>query len=1025
MDNIRITIETNANDAAKTFENLANSFNDADNGAKDLRKEIRELKSDIYKMTPGTEEYANALVQLGDKMNTLGDIQRDLKASTGGLDTVFQTTTTAVGTMASGFQAAMGVVTLFGGDTEELQKTFIQLQAVMSIATGLKGFAGFIKYTNTASASLKAFIAKMTLSTKAVKADTKEKTKDALATKGLDTAQKGAAGSTNLLTAGFHKLTAAMAANPIGLIIVALTALIAIISKVVSGNKAAKESQDKWNAAMGNAKAPVKELNEVLSDYDRETERTMNQLRAVGASTEDLNEYEEKRLLNLKKEIELEGERIKYVNEHTSYIMREVNAQNLGYASYKKMNEALGIYAEKLTEIDKRLEDISDAKSPIAEYNAMMKKELEEMDILIAEGLASTKDKYLKQIELAEEGKNQILAKYRGSRGGRNANMSEVDKQAIATYDSQIQNLTQQIKIIDANHRKEVRASARKTVETYQKNFDDLSKGISNELTEYVDDMKKILKKFYELDIEGASLGGGLMRKVRELLLGADDEDGAFADMVNQLKKQVNDAKEKLSPQQFDALIAQIDGMRVEYENSINAFVNSLMRNGTDKVSPKFTLPSGNNLKINNFTAILAPFSKDVDDAVAAVTQFRERIQNLDDAFKAGEITPAEYMESLIRNVGNWKQAVESNLEKIPGIIQQHINEIPGFSNLNEEEQSAVVAMIESYLKRSMYIPDSEIEGIVSDAKSIMFDQLDKVIDGIEDQYDNTITYIETRFQGMSNFNKNYGVQSFLTRFLGGTFWGTGVNESYNLAKQQTEEVWNAYKTMADKEIEEINRLMASAGADVALKEELSKRKLAIQAQYNLEMQKYYGELEDLEHDHLVGLVNNMSSVLSATSSLGSAFADYYDELSKDTELSEKEQMEYTLKSLEMKRAMAVVNIAQGIVAAIAGAMELGFPMGPIVGALESAAVAASGAVQIANINRQIRELNGSSGGSDTPSASGLVDRVITANAQNTDQREQLNAQYGSNEDRRVYITQSDIDNGRKTRSVAVTQNGF
>lgn len=1021
MDNIRITIETNANDAAKTFENLANSFNDADNGAKDLRKEIRELKSDIYKMTPGTEEYANALVQLGDKMNTLGDIQRDLKASTGGLDTVFQTTTTAVGTMASGFQAAMGVVTLFGGDTEELQQTFIKLQAVMSIATGLKGFAGFIKYTNTASASLKAFIAKVTLSAKAVKADTKEKTKDTLATKGLDTAQKGAAGSTNLLTAGFHKLTAAMAANPIGLIIVALTALIAIISKVVSGNKAAKESQDKWNAAMGNAKAPVKELNDVLSDYDRETERTMNQLRAVGASTEDLNEYEEKRLLNLKKEIELEGERIKYVNEHTSYIMREVNANNLGYASYKKMNEALGIYAEKLTEIDKRLEDISDAKSPIAEYNAMMKQELEEMDILIAEGLASTKDKYLKQIELAEEGKNQILAKYRGSRGGRYANMSEVDKQAIATYDSQIQNLTQQIKIIDANHRKEVRASAKKTVETYQKNFDDLSKGISNELTEYVDDMKKILKKFYELDIEGASLGGGLMRKVRELLLGADDPEGEFASIIKQLEDQVADAlsDKKINLDQFNKLMNQILNMRQQYENNLNNFVSGLM------ASEKFNLPSGNKLNINNFTAILAPFSKDVDNAVAAVTQFRERIQNLDDAFKAGEITPAEYMESLIRNVGNWKQAVESNLEKIPGIIQQHINEIPGFSDLNDEEQSAVVAMIEAYLKRSMYIPDSEIEGIVSDAKSIMFDQLDKVIDGIEDQYDNTITYIETRFQGMSNFNKNYGVQSFLTRFLGGTFWGTGVNESYNLAKQQTEEVWNAYKTMADKEIAEIDRLMASAGADVTLKEELTKKKLAIQAQYNLEMQKYYGELEELEHDHLVGLVNNMNSVLSATSSLGSAFADYYDELSKDTELSEKEQQEYTLKSLEMKRAMAVVNIAQGIVAAIAGAMELGFPMGPIVGALESAAVAASGAVQIANINRQIRELNGSSGGSDTPSASGLVDRVITANAQNTDQREQLNAQYGSNEDRRVYITQSDIDNGRKTRSVAVTQNGF
>jgi hypothetical protein len=99
--------------------------------------------------------------------------------------------------------------------------------------------------------------------------------------------------------------------------------------------------------------------------------------------------------------------------------------------------------------------------------------------------------------------------------------------------------------------------------------------------------------------------------------------------------------------------------------------------------------------------------------------------------------------------------------------------------------------------------------------------------------------------------------------------------------------------------------------------------------------------------------------------------------------------------------------------------------MGPIVAAMESAAVAASGATQIANINRQIREMNGSAGGNDVPSAAGMVDRIVTANAQNTDQREQLNAQYGLQGDRRVYITQSDLDNGRKTRSVAVTQNGF
>ncbi|MBQ1807964.1 MAG: hypothetical protein IIZ87_00325, partial [Selenomonas sp.] len=113
MDNIKITIETNANEAAKTFENLANSFNSADTQAQDLRKEIKSLKNEIYKLEPGTKEYTQTLVKLGEKMNTLGDINRDLRSSTGGLDTVFQTTTKTISSMAAGMQACMGVVTLF------------------------------------------------------------------------------------------------------------------------------------------------------------------------------------------------------------------------------------------------------------------------------------------------------------------------------------------------------------------------------------------------------------------------------------------------------------------------------------------------------------------------------------------------------------------------------------------------------------------------------------------------------------------------------------------------------------------------------------------------------------------------------------------------------------------------------------------------------------------------------------------------------------------------------------------------
>ena len=183
MDIVKITIESNAEDAAKTFEKLANSFDDSNKQATDLRKQIKGLKDDIYKLTPGTEEYTKALVELGDKMNTLGDIQNDVKASTGGLDTVFQTTTKTISSLAGGMSAAMGIVTLFGGDTKDLQKQFVQLQAVMAIVNGLSGFSGLTKNLDQTTSALRAFVAKLTLSTGATVKDTVAKKANTIATK--------------------------------------------------------------------------------------------------------------------------------------------------------------------------------------------------------------------------------------------------------------------------------------------------------------------------------------------------------------------------------------------------------------------------------------------------------------------------------------------------------------------------------------------------------------------------------------------------------------------------------------------------------------------------------------------------------------------------------------------------------------------------------------------------------------------------------------------------------------------------
>lgn len=157
MDTIKIIIDTNAEDAAKSFENLSESFEDTTKSSEDLRKQIRGLKNELYKLTPGTTEYIKVLNELGSKMDQLGDTQQELRVATGGLDMVFESTTRATASLAGGFTAALGVVTLFGGESENLQKALVKLQAAMNVLKGLKEFASFPKMFNRMVTSIKAY----------------------------------------------------------------------------------------------------------------------------------------------------------------------------------------------------------------------------------------------------------------------------------------------------------------------------------------------------------------------------------------------------------------------------------------------------------------------------------------------------------------------------------------------------------------------------------------------------------------------------------------------------------------------------------------------------------------------------------------------------------------------------------------------------------------------------------------------------------------------------------------------------
>lgn len=113
------------------------------NGAKSLsqlKKEFKELQTQLSNTKVGTEEYSKTLQQLGAVKDDIGDLRDTINAlnpegKIGAFSNIAQK-------LAGGFQAASGAAALFGKSGEDVQKVLLKVQAATAFAEGLKSLTG-------------------------------------------------------------------------------------------------------------------------------------------------------------------------------------------------------------------------------------------------------------------------------------------------------------------------------------------------------------------------------------------------------------------------------------------------------------------------------------------------------------------------------------------------------------------------------------------------------------------------------------------------------------------------------------------------------------------------------------------------------------------------------------------------------------------------------------------------------------------------------------------------------------------
>lgn len=1014
MDNIRITIETNANDAAKTFENLANSFNDTDAQAVDLRKQIRGLKDDLYKLEPGTEEYGRVLGELGAKMNQLGDTQRELRAASGGLDTVFQTTTVAVSDLASGFQAAVGICTLFGVESEDLMKTLVKLQAVMSIVNGLKGFAGFFKNARTALISVKAFQTATKVQTAALTESTVALGSNTAATGLNAAASKTAAVATGTLRAVLDKLkNAILGVNAaMGIVVVAVAALAAALVALYRHSNQVQAQMEENDRLIGLLSEDTLTYEERNRNLDSEFQAQLKTYAKVTKSQEALTEIQKKyyteqlrsayamrkaaveqaryyetttafkdKLEEAQKQIQETTDRIKELES----AVKDLDAQDLAGWSIKMISE--------FDEYDRGVER-SLARGEISDSTAIKRRIRKRQDML--NDLQEIDEKYyhgtVAQIDEAQElAKKYSLYNILGS---------EDELTALkARLQSEIDELGDALDDYNDRQAKYFSETNKKLLESQAKKFEEFT-------AEFVKEKAKVWTSVQGFDEQMTQL-------FENVGLNAEEARGKAKTPLTLIRTDID----VFTAQWRDKALELYDANKISKEG-FDEFINGL--NTTAASMKDLVQHITGDLRLTDYADVLN------DNLLIDANDLRKTLTALDEMQKQGLINSVEYQNAYLSAITNFKSVLVEDKDEVKEYISQILSgellDKEAFTDMNGDTQT-----LRQFLEANGFTPEGYAELLGSlftqsatvlppEFRKNMVDNVRKIIDAqmqaAEDEYEKEVNRINAR--SLSTDNDIFDM-----------FWGASEGQTYMNVKALLDDTFAAYEKRYNDEIASLEQSMSLYDEGTAEYEEYLNRKKALDEGYAQAHAQYLHDVEDNEHAHLSNLMSNISSVALALGSMGSALSDYYDEMANGEKLSVEEQQKYARKSIEMKKFQAIANISSGIVAAIAGAMELGFPMGPIVAAVQSAAVAASGATQIAAINKQIRELGGSAGSDSTPNAAGMVDRVIMANAQNTDQREQLNAQYGLQGDMRVYVTQSDLDNGRKSRSVAVTQNGF
>jgi len=389
---VELQIKSNVNTASKEFDSFAKSIKAVDNSATNLDATFEEVYGDLKPLTTrmgeaedrlyelalagkqGTQEFKDLLQSVGNYRKT--QIQTDMVVDAAAT-TLGQKLTGSLNATAGAFSLVQGSMSLFGAESEDVEQAILKVQSAMAISQGVETI-----------------------------------TEGAKSVRALGTAIQSTTIFQKASSAAQYVWNAAMAANPIGLVVASIAALLVGGYKLIKffkdssdANEKATKSAEHNTRALKNQSSQASQSSTKLQTYN---DHQYNLAKAAGASSEELRKLalkhkEEEVALNKKNAVLARAtflrERdtlaaLKASDASDDVIEKQEELTKSSYDFFKKQNEILSnsykeraalrrsqeveVVAERKAAKDKAIEDAKAAKEAKEDAKEEAEKRLED-----------------------------------------------------------------------------------------------------------------------------------------------------------------------------------------------------------------------------------------------------------------------------------------------------------------------------------------------------------------------------------------------------------------------------------------------------------------------------------------------------------------------------------------------------------------------------------------------------------------------------------------------------------------------